>query len=294
MQYFSMPLALWFNVGVQMFFILSAILYAQKSITSVSDFLIYRFVRIFPSYFYVAFGFAIAYAVFCHAPLLRNLRLIISLNAPEVNVGLAHLWFIPAILACYLLVPYLWNTCNEVRGKKGKSLLILLIAGLMVLVFFHKWCYPIIAFASAYVFKFFWPTLFSKDESKKTLLIFIPTALLIAVTVLTKNGHANHIAHIFLAYLLCLSLSFFSSYPKWAKAVLDVSDRYSFEFYLIHHIFILGQFSLLRSYTQSLPLFLVVAAIFAVTCVLAFILHQLNKLSSALLLNLFVPQPKRP
>ena len=107
-------LAMILNVGVYTFLIISGILYSTKRITQPWSFIIKRWSKLcIPMYLLVLFLLIYnvvgsEYSAVRSIPIyLANLQglgfIIYGLDLPQMN-GLGHLWFLTAIMLCYLLL----------------------------------------------------------------------------------------------------------------------------------------------------------------------------------------------
>lgn len=104
--------AMWFNVGVPLFFIISAYLLALKShiSTNLTHFYKRRLISIFPSYLIYIASVVIVLFVIGKAPDIKSIICYgLGLSGlTDTNIlGLGHLWFITVLLICYLITPFL-------------------------------------------------------------------------------------------------------------------------------------------------------------------------------------------
>lgn len=96
------------NVGVQIFFFLSGFLYGAKGISNYKIFYIKRFSKIYVPYF-IALSLFLLLQFFMSQQLpvkdIVGYYLCVNGLITDNLTGLGHLWFIPVIFICYLLLP---------------------------------------------------------------------------------------------------------------------------------------------------------------------------------------------
>ncbi len=116
-QYYNVELAWWFNVGVQMFFCISGFLYANKKIDSAIDFIAGNLQKILIPYFCFLIPTIAIYFSFARDSITVS-SAVSALLTSGVIKGIGHLWFIPYILFCYLITPYLQALAEKMRKTK--------------------------------------------------------------------------------------------------------------------------------------------------------------------------------
>ena len=108
LQFYENRLAFWFNVGVQIFFILSGVLYGCKDVKDYKKFWKNKFFKLYLPYIVVVLIFFIFNLLF-HAGEMGFLDVFYYITATQAftnNVGpIAHLWFMSYIFLFYLLIP---------------------------------------------------------------------------------------------------------------------------------------------------------------------------------------------
>lgn len=267
MQYLHMELAWWFNVGVQVFLCISGFLYGQKELCHTTSFLRQRFKKILVPYYlvYVFFGsleFIFVRDTFNFVTFLRGL----FVNA--VIKGGEHLWFIPTILMCYIITPMLQDyKVTIVKDKRGlwRFTIISLVASGIFFGGFSNYFNP--AWISCYVIGY------SLGINENTKLISEKFLLLLfGVIAVMGNGlqiyctyfsdlsipkhslvfNYNHVMLGVLIFLLCKAICQRHNMNR-IKSILDLSDKYSYEVYLVHQFVVLGPFSLM-GVTQNVVL----------------------------------------
>lgn len=258
MQYYDLELAWWFNVGVQIFLCISGFLYGQKNIDDATDFYNKRLKRILIPYYLVFIPFGIIEFIFVRDSFIVE-DFVLGLVLCSRLKGAEHLWFIPTILMCYLITPFLQAYRNKyVNGKRtieSYSVLGVIISSVLIkgyTNFTPAWiCCYVIGYALGINEK-------HKYISEKVLLI-ITGVIAIAGNAIqiycdylvnidfTGFGTIKNYNHVMLGVFIFILLKvvFERIDLTGIGKLLNISDKYSFEMYLVHQLLILGPFSLL-------------------------------------------------
>lgn len=126
-----------FNVGVFIFFIISAYLYGKKNIQHPLKWLINKFLQIcIPIYIWLIFVNVIYRITNANVKYINNLFYILNIQAfaNKNLLGLEHLWFISLILIMYLITPCLNKAKNlKLNRSKVYTLLVFQILSFIVL-----------------------------------------------------------------------------------------------------------------------------------------------------------------
>lgn len=248
--------------GVQIFFLMSGFLYGSErkeilfstsfsrinffirnSLKVLKDYWIYCILVIFPVYY------------FKEPALLTKSKILGVLITSDVINGVHHLWFISYILFCYLITPYLFDIKEYLKFKSKKFFflgLIFLIIFLFIFsnffkfYFFPEWilCY-IIGF-----FLFEIKNLLNHNEKIK-MKAFI---LFNFFTLNILRYYLNYIAPEILSQSLAFKITLWSQVffaivvflliygiqvkSSNLKILLNFSDKYSYNIYLAHMIYI--------------------------------------------------------
>ncbi len=294
-QFYNNELAWWFNVGVQIFLIVSGYLYAKKEVKSKKEFYSKQFQKIIiPYYIYISTIIIIYFLIknnFISIEIIFKSLLFID----EIK-GLEHLWFIRYILLCYLLIPVYQNI---IVGKNSIFKIIILLfvnelIGLITNNFFNgTWlnCFVVGMLLNIYYD-------YLKNEVINNLIMCVIIAFNI-IEILLKyvmninftwifqiifNKYCN-ICHLMLGVVLFLLLKDF--YKKFFSKrkhnkLLDLSDKYSFYIYITHHIFILGNYSIYK-YIDNLLISTIVVIV--ITIISSIILKTITELFFKLIKN---------
>ena len=279
----------WFNVGVQMFLFISGFLYGQKEIETVS---FYK--KVFPKLLIDYYVFAVAMLlVFGFSPIVdlnfeRAFNFLILSNSLP---GLGHLWFVPTIMFCYLMTPILSEIFKTMDNKSdlkflAESLLLLVIVHLSVKSVFRL-------FDAEWINCFVIGLIYGRLNSRKDRCkqVFNLSAFAICILILpvrfvidylyagylpdafsTVYGTFSRYCHVVLGIVLVLLIRFlYKCFEKVNKTqahpVLDWSDKYSYDVYLVHHVFVNSAFACVEYISNrliALPLavlFIIVSAV---------------------------------
>lgn len=283
MQYYDCELAWWFNVGVQMFLCLSGYLYGRKTIGNELLFYKKQFIKILVPYYIVIIGAAVVQVLFARneislAHIAKALLCYGRLSGGE------HLWFIPTILFCYILMP-LFDKLNDWILKKKYSLLYGIIAFVLLSVVVKLF---VPYFNSAWIACCYLGHILGKNETKRTMspklckgLIYVVALFLVSIQIvisyilnLELSGTIRKLSavmfdygHVFLGIsivLFLLDVFRTRNIPNVIMKPIMFLDSISYEGYLVHQFFILGTFSLLSIINQQI---IAVIAIFAITLI---------------------------
>ena len=302
LQYYGNALAWWFNVGVQMFLFLSGYLYGAKKQKNLLLFYKRCLIKILTDYYlYLLLYFAL------FTPLLAricgespvNMRSVLGLlTLTQTASGIHHLWYIPYILLCYLIVPFAYEGIQMIISRRFfyvYTVVFLLLLELLV----AKAVPPlnpawIVCFLLGMVFRaleLHQPALTRRFISICCALCMIMNAIQIGAQYFSipqvtgpwavLQARWNDYAHVFLG--ITLFFAFRRAYHaihstrihRWLSPALCWSDRYSYDVYLVHHVYILSYCSLLY---WVKPTILALCATFVLTIITAIALGRLSAL----------------
>lgn len=291
-QYMNNDLCAWFNVGVQVFFVISGYLYGLKTNIQTVNFIKKSFKKVLIPY-WCWLVFAICFiSLFPDWESGLNVKSIglAFVGAGTLN-GMRHLWFVPYILFCYLLVPYL-HTLVDYCKEKSLAYTVVLYASIILLI-------NILGFAfgsfflpdriSAFVIAFFIPDV-QRRISEKDNMVFAWTTVGIGVVAWIARYFVRYdctsrfvrIAGLYDRYSMILAalaiLFIIKQLYRGYCRLYGISDRLSYPIYLVHGLFIFGPFKIL-SFTPSLPfnLFLYFVVVLITAAALEFASGKLIK-----------------
>lgn len=258
LQFYGNELAYWFNVGVQIFLLISGFLFGQKVIDKIGKFYKKRLLRILVDYYLYIIVVIPLYWIFHKEAisLYTTLKQILCLSCLP---GLNHLWFIRTIILCYLITPFLQKIFKN--GKKEVFL------GIEVFVFFIfiTGRFFTSAWINCYIMGYFFGKQYKERGNgviKDFSRIAIPVAVImngsqIVVDYILKlefTGGWSYAFQVWTEYShVFLAIAFFGIVMQLYKDkqnmiykdFLNFFDRHSYDIYIVHHIYILGPFSLL-------------------------------------------------
>lgn len=255
--------------GVQVFLVISGFLYGAKSkknlfsdsktrikfllknsLKILKDYWVYCLLVIFPVYYLK------------ESIILTKREVLGILVTSNVIDGVHHLWFIPYILFCYFLTPYLYDIKEYLKSKSKKGFITGVIFVLFIIIIFSYFFkfYFIPEWICCYVIGFFMIDIISLlDYNEKNILkIFI---LFNFVVLNILRYYCNYINPNLFSREITIKLtqwsqvffaivSFFIVYKreilsKKLKKILDFSDKYSYDIYLAHMIYVKGALSVI-------------------------------------------------
>lgn len=233
-QSYDNPLAWRFNVGVQVFFVLSGYLYGHKVIDNWLKWFWNRAKKLYiPCFIYCLVALSVLNFVVQQPVTIYDY---ITIRAVD---GLSHLWFMKAIFLCYLITPVL----SYLRKWSLGIYILLILCGMTEFCFFHvqqeyfSWMW-------LYAMGYFFPLL--KAYIQKVLFVVFGL-LAIFVSVLMEMPHdliLIDIWHYTCGLALCLIPIALFSMVGGVNPVIKKFDAYSFPIYITHHIYLVGPLSL--------------------------------------------------
>ena len=259
-QYYDSEWAWWLNVGVQIFFILSGYLYGSKSIDEPVSWFKRQLIKILVPYWAFLTIAILTYGFICPANLSVTNVIRSYLTVGTLN-GIGHLWFVNYILFCYLITPYLGFLRDYLsRYSLRRTLLVLItVFGIysILSIFLNIHFRP--GEVCCYILGYFISSIQSrtqKDVIKICAYLSIPLCLMSNALfcylkyvkgVEMYQGHFVHItdySHLFLGLAITMCLMTCVKQVK-ANSMIAFSDKYSYEIYLVHQLFILSPLILL-------------------------------------------------
>lgn len=298
-QEYNNELAYWLNVGVQIFILISGFLYGSKNNKFDKEWMKKRFKKILIPYYIYIFVIILYYICFKQNYLnIENILVTIfclQLFLPGIP-GLGHLWFIPLILICYLATPLIQKIYGKITANTNLCGIIIKISIIILLlnltVLFPLINMTLIMNVVCYIIGYFVARLYRdgkiNDKIMKygtivvtILAIIISTIYILVHYILEIND--NTIINMVLSYknafngiaifmILYLSLSKLKEIKnKILNKILDVLNKYSFEIYITHLIYILGPSSLLTAMNNIVLEIVIISLLIAIS---AYALHK--------------------
>ena len=301
-------------VGVQIFLLLSGFLYGLKQnlyrdkavghwigrnfLKILNKYYIYVFIVIFPIHFFVYYKKVSVFTMLYYAFKV--------LTTSDTIWGVHHLWFIPYILACYLITPVLYKI--KLLSVKYNHIFSACF-GVMILIELADIAfdsYFIAAWINCYVFGFFAPAMINKlkESSKKIITAvlicsFLPTVIAwyhvrYFIQPNCSESILNYVCDYVINYLrsidaLILFMIIFLIGRAAFKGIgrhvrwLDLADKYAYNVYIVHMIYIKGVLSLLALTTSYLfNIFIMLIATAASAVILEYASIKLTKAENKL------------
>lgn len=305
LQYLNNSLAWWFNVGVQIFLFISGFLYGQKEIFNYMDWIKKRVKKILSTYYVYIIIVSIIYYIF-HKDLFSIKAIIKSILCLQYFFGgiegLGHLWFISFIIMCYIITPGLQYIYSKFMNKKHEIsfwfnffifMIILHIINILIPVSLsipNLFCYIIGYFISRRYFNNKYLNKYDKIKLNNLLVSFIMLSILINMLVIYFKYYKGIVSmsagNILFDYghsILGISIFFTIYYTvskwkiiknKYLERIICLLDNYSFEIYIVHQIYILGIYSLMK---LTKFLFLNIIVIIVMIIISAYLLKKVTR-----------------
>ena len=298
MQYYDYYLAWWFNVGVQIFLFLSGYLYGNKDkIEGITCWYFNRLKRILIDYYLFIFPGILFAILFNKNITLTQIISLISFSGSGGYLAFDHLWFISTILFCYFLTPFFLYFLSE---QKVLLLFIRLIIGLLIIEFICTFYFK--HFTGAWINCYFMGIVYRKIKnqgSKNQLYLFDSLSVFLCcccniLQIFFEMKNYNQLipntlwirfcaySHVLLGFSLFLIIyRICGVISEKLFSILKFSDKISYDIYLVHQFFILGDFSILNIEKGSLPFKYLLLLLTILTC--SIIVNYFSSLLSRLL-----------
>ena len=263
LQYYGNELAWWFNVGVQIFFVISGFLYGNKEILNPIDFIIKQFKKILLPYYVFIVPLSIVYFIFSKESISISSCVKLFVCAGTIK-GIEHLWFIGYILLCYVITPYLYwiskkaEQCSIVQMTK--VYLGVVCITILVGVIFESYFVPsrICCYIIGYFIANYYKKYGLKCIKKITILFWLVNVPLNLIRVyfkyyniIPKDSFMRSVfnfiepyAHMILGIGLFLGQYLLFQRTK-TFGVVKLSDKFSYYIYIVHHMFVLGPYNIM-------------------------------------------------
>ncbi len=138
-QYYGIELAWWFNVGVEIFLVISGFLYGKKEINDPLNFIINNIKKILVPYIIWMIITIVIYVIFARGK-VGLFDILYPLVYGDTLPGLSHLWFVPYILFCYILTPFLYQLKTRIKTKE--FYLVIGILAVTLLISYQHYEFP--------------------------------------------------------------------------------------------------------------------------------------------------------
>lgn len=256
LQAYGSPLAWRFNVGVQIFLVLSGYLYGHKEIHSWFFWFWQRFKKLYiPCFLYCTTALIVL-----HIFAGQNIRWTNFITISAVD-GISHLWFMKAIFLCYAFTPIL----SYLRRWPALIYVMLIISGIAEFGCFHI-AQDVFSWIWLYSMGYFFPLL---KDSYKRYTLFLFGVLAITITIFLQFSHdwnMTDLWHYICGVALCIIPIQLIRF-EGSSAIIKKLDSYSFHIYITHHIYLVGPLSLVPLFSSAwiaIPTILCLIAISAI------------------------------
>ncbi len=293
----------WFNVGVQMFLFISGYLYGKRKNIQADAFYGKAFIKIISNYYVFVIAASAAFYILPKTSIgISSIVKMLTFSGAPVELGLGHLWYIKTILFCYLLTPLFSCIIDASDGGKLpsfciKSVIIIGLVQILTMLHFKN-------FGASYVVCYLVGMICGMAEEKTNKFIPAVNAIALVMCIIllslqikysnTSDAEAPKIirilyeticdyGHVFLGIVLVavarLIYKKLFNKSKYLVRILDWSDKYSYDVYLVHTIFILSPYAcaeFINNRIISIPLALIL--IVSTAMILHFASNGIKKL----------------
>lgn len=281
-----------FNIGVQIFLVLSGYLYGKKVVTDWKKWAVGRLKRVYVPMFLFLIIVLPFYLIFQreifswkpYALNFLNLQGIPFVMGGDMLQGIRHLWFITAIMFAYFSTPIL-----QWLSKYADWLfpILLLCIGVSYLLAPGSF-----VFAASWVFLYAIGYLYNHLNKKRIYdigLVLLEIALIVMIAldfnIVEAYFHPlNRVFHeVSGVFLVIIGIRVLSRMKiKNIPNIVELFDKYSFHVFIVHYFFVIGPFSL----AHITPYIIVnILCIIAATFVATFLFVKLNNLANRLVFD---------
>ena len=250
----------WFNLGVQLFFVISAFLYCNRVINNYKKFMYKRCVVILvPCIIYVLFCFIIEILLGHSVYITDVTSRLIGFGEVRGTGEFIHFWYITYIMFLYACLP-IFQSIHAERLKNDFVFYFVLgfsLALIAIITFAIKTKFGIftlsLAHLSCFIIPYFMIKKYGKLNLKKSILLLMSLfSIIFNVAVIIFRYRIFNISkyipeevieqlylygHSFIGIVLFYYLFFILRKLKVSRAtkkILNFSDKYSFSFYIVH------------------------------------------------------------
>lgn len=297
MQGYNNLLAWWLNVGVQIFLFMSGFLFGAKDIPRCGAWYKKRFTRILIPYYLYLIVIIPILSVFNNNIISLKQIICYGLNLQGIAadiLSIGHLWFVTIIAICYLITPILFNhNISKKKNSEYKFYLYFIFQCILLQLIFFKIEPSFAPWIATYMFGYYVAGRYKYDIPRYTMnfLISITIVLVLVqiyfqyyysgdVTIIVRLIrftfpwiHAMLGSTIFIVLFNTISRFKDLNTNNFLTRIICIIDKYSYEIYITHHIYILGIFSLLKITKYSTINILIILLL---TMISAFILKSIS------------------
>lgn len=243
-----------FNVGTQIFILISGFLFGMREFNSVKKWYGKRIKRIFvPYWIFIAILLITFSLTNTKYSLFHLILLTFGLQGSNVHIlGAEQTWFISVILICYLITPMLYKMYDR-SNLNNKYICLIFIMPIIFALFKSPAVYTLLSPVVLYMFGFILGKYKNKICIKSWIcfmlmiimfIVRLGSKLLFDGTILYDRIVVVYTQSIIAICILMLFLHFFDK--KVPYKAISFIDNYSFEIYLVHYMFVVGPVSLMK------------------------------------------------
>lgn len=282
-----------FNIGVQVFLVLSGYLYGSKTIGNWGNWAVGRIKRVYVPMFVFLIAVLPLYLIFHREVFSLKAYALNCVNLQGIQFvvigrgmirGIRHLWFITAIMFAYMSTPVLqWSS------KYADFFFPLLLLGVGVsylvlpgsLVFTASWVF---LYAIGYLYVHL-----KKKKAYNIILLLLEITIIVFIAMdfdtITNYYHPlNRAFHDLSGVCVVLGgIQLFSHLNiKKIPSIIEYFDKYSFHVFIVHYFLVIGPFSL----AHITPYIMLNISVFIVaTYIATFLFVKLNNLANRLVFD---------
>lgn len=287
---------------MQIFLLISGFLYGQRDNITVNSFYKRNIIKILVDYYVFLIIIIPIYIFAVHYPINISTVLGLLFGVGTSIPGLGHLWYISTILVCYIITPFI------IRLLKPKiNLLWIFTIFCFIEVFFILIPGFTGAWINCYIIGMIIGTEYGKEKDsenalQRVLMIALPVCIIICgaeiyikyIGLFELSGIVNKISNTIFHYgriaLGCIVLAGSLLFAQFLKikfspkiqALLDISDEYSYDAYIVHLFCILGPYSFFQGRETLgdivVGILLMLVYVFASSVILHFLSSNAKKL----------------
>lgn len=282
-----------FNVGVQLFFIISGFCFGlQGEISSPGKWYAKRLKRIYIPYELFLLIYFVIFLILSKKIYWRDWGMyVLGLQGTYFRIpGIEQTWFITSLLACYAVTPLISVIYKKLNEKSLRIKILIGAAAFAVYTgicfvpndYFYSAASPIVFFAAAYFYGRDYK--YNPPKRKTAVLSFFAVIAAFAAMLashmmfggtLLHTGFVSGTTHYIAAIGIFKVFEYVFRNARENK-IINYIDSISFEVYLCHYLFLNGALYFFMLFTPSITLNLVIAT--AATLTYALIVHSISSL----------------
>lgn len=286
------------NIGVQIFFVISGYLYGNRQILNWPSWFYGRLRKVYlPFVIYLAIVLPL-YTIFHRECISIISPIVYLLNLQGmywgVILGLNHLWFLTDIGICYAFTPLLQIVSGVKSGVGWKWIVLITMVWFLWVdvVRYNGWHYHVLLFGIAYMI--------GKLQRKAERLVILAVVSIASIPMLNLMSwdiilHGEVLAYIwrvisslfvFVLFLFVFEMFRLSRQPS----IVRFFCNQSYYAYIVHHIYIIGPFSVIAAMEFAYVTIIYIVIIIIVSSV---ILSRLSSVVENKVKQLWIPCEKK-